>query len=211
MLSPLFIYVHGFNSSPDSVKARLFGEYLKANQEGADIGDYVVPALSHWPAEAIQQLETLITENQQRSVILIGSSLGGFYSLWLTERYKNCTTVLVNPAIYPYHLLAEWLGENENLYTHEHYTLTREHLAQLEALAVDKVTDPQRYLLLTQTADETLDYREAVAFFDKSPAFIQPGGSHGFDQFEKLIPAIISFSRGQLELPEAIPLPSFIE
>lgn len=211
MLLPLFIYVHGFNSSPDSVKARLFGEYLKANHKQADIGDYSVPALSHWPSKAIMQLEALITENPQRPVLLIGSSLGGFYSLWLTERYENCTTVLVNPAIYPYHLLAEWLGDNENLYTHERYTLTREHLTQLEALAVDKVADPQRYLLLTQTADETLDYREAVEFFNESPAFIQPGGSHGFDQFEKLIPAIISFSRGQLVLPEANPLPSFIE
>ena len=76
---------------------------------------------------------------------------------------------------------------------------------------MDKVADPQRYLLLTQTADETLDYREAVTFLDESPAFIQPGGSHGFDQFEKLIPAIISFSQGQLALPEVTPLPSFIE
>jgi predicted esterase YcpF (UPF0227 family) len=210
ILSPLFIYVHGFNSSPDSVKACLFRDYLKAKHKHAGTGDYEVPALSHWPAKAIMQLEALITA-QQRPVILIGSSLGGFYSIWLTERYKNCRAVLVNPAIYPYHLLSEWLGDNENLYTHEHYTLTREHLAQLEALVVDKVVDPQRYLLLTQTADEILDYREAVEFFDESPAFIQPGGSHGFDQFEKLIPAIISFAQGQLELPKATPLPSFIE
>lgn len=210
MSSPLFIYVHGFNSSPESVKARLLGEYLAVHAyEHSE--NYLVPQLSHEPAEAMQQLESIVTDNRQRPIVLIGSSLGGYYSIWLTEHYENCTAVMVNPAIYPYRLLSEWLGDNENIYTHERYTLTRDHLQQLEAMVVDQVKDPARYLLLVQSADETLDYREAVDFFDRSIAFIQPGGSHGFDQFEKLIPAIIGFSQGRAELPEAIPLPPFSE
>lgn len=210
MSSPLFIYVHGFNSSPESIKARLLGEYFAAHEEGRK-GNYIVPALSHWPAEAMRQLESIVADNRERPIVLIGSSLGGYYSLWLTEHYENCKAVMVNPAIYPYRLLSEWLGDNENIYTHERYILTREHLQQLEAMVVDQIKDPTRYLLLVQSADETLDYREAVDFFDQSSAFIQPGGSHGFDQFEKLIPAIIGFSQGRLELPEAMPLPPFSE
>ncbi|SIS45200.1 YqiA/YcfP family alpha/beta fold hydrolase [Neptunomonas antarctica] len=208
MLSPLFIYVHGFNSSPDSIKARLLGEYLAMH---ADKGDYVVPHLSHWPGEAMQQLEVLVQEHTGRPIVLVGSSLGGYYSLWLTEHYEHCRAVLVNPAMYPYLLLSGWLGDNQNIYTHESYTLTREHLQQLQAVAIKSINDPARYLLLVQTADEVLDYREAVEFFKHSEMFVQSGGSHGFDQFEKLIPAIISFSRGQAELPEATPLPSFTE
>ena len=207
MKSPLFIYVHGFNSSPDSAKARLLGEFFKACHEQID---YRVPQLSHWPAKAMQQLKNLIEAHRHRPVILIGSSLGGFYSLWLTEHYANCRAVLVNPAIYPYRLLADWLGNNENIYTHETYELTREHLSQLEALAMDRLADPNRYLLLVQTADETLDYTEAVDFLAGAPQFVQSGGSHGFDQFEVLMPAILQFSQGKIALPDAIPLRSTI-
>lgn len=205
MQSPLFIYIHGFNSSPSSVKARLLSAYLKTH---ADQGRCVVPALSHWPTEAIAQIEALIAAEQGKPVVLVGSSLGGFYSLYLTEKHSNCTSVLVNPAIYPYRLLAEWLGDNHNIYTHEAYTLTRDHLHQLEALAVGELSDPSRYLLLSQTADETLDYREGVEFLQGAPQFIQPGGSHGFDRFEDLIPSIIRFGHGQIDLPEPTPLPA---
>lgn len=205
MQSPLFIYVHGFNSSPSSVKARLLGAYMKTHPE---LGDYCVPSLSHWPAEAILQLETIITEQPNREIVLVGSSLGGYYSMWLTECHANCRTVLVNPAVYPYRLLADWLGDNQNIYTAEHYTLSPEHLHQLESFALGSIKDPSRYLLLAQTGDTTLDHKEAVAFFADSPQFIQPGGSHGFDRFEDLIPAIVAFANNQLDLPEPVPLPA---
>lgn len=199
----MIIYVHGFNSSPDSIKARLLGQYLAAQHP--DI-DYRVPALSHWPSEAVASVEALIEEVPGQKVTLVGSSLGGFYSIWLTERYKQCRAVLVNPAIYPHRLLADWLGENENLYTHERYTLTPTHLHQLEALALPCITQHERFLLLTQTADETLDYREGVEYLDGAEQFVQRGGSHGFDRFEDLMPAIVAFSRGTVALPPATEL-----
>lgn len=203
MRLPLFIYVHGFNSSPESVKARLLQTWFNQHPE---LGEYWVPALSHWPQQAVAQLELRIQAAADRPVVLVGSSLGGFYSIWLTERYPNCRAVLVNPAIYPHHLLADWLGAQENLYTHQHYTLTRTHLRQLEALAVTRLADPARYLLLLQTGDETLDYRQAEAFLAGAPAFIQPGGSHGFEQFENLIPTISRFAEGVIDLPSPQPL-----
>jgi len=203
MQTPLFIYVHGFNSSPSSIKAQLLGQYLSDAQ--IDV-DYEVPELSHWPAQAIKQLETLIEAVPDRPITLIGSSLGGYYSTWLAEKYSHVRVVLVNPAVRPYALLEDWLGDNENLYTHEHYVLTRDHLQQLLEIDCALVHDPSRYLLLTQTADETLDYREAVDKFADSPQFVQPGGSHGFDRFQDLIPAILAFSQGRVELPPAEPL-----
>lgn len=203
MQTPLFIYVHGFNSSPSSIKAQLLGQYLSDAQINVD---YEVPELSHWPAQAIKQLETLLDAVPDRPITLIGSSLGGYYSTWLAEKYSHVRVVLVNPAVRPYALLEDWLGENENLYTHEHYVLTRDHLKQLLEIDCASVHDPSRYLLLTQTADETLDYREAVDKFADSPQFVQPGGSHGFDRFQDLIPAILAFSQGRVELPPAEPL-----
>jgi len=203
MKEPVYIYVHGFNSSPASIKAQIFKREI-AQRSGARVE---VPELSNWPAEAIQTLRQRIEQYPQQSIVLIGSSLGGYYSTWLTEHYDNVRAILVNPAVRPYALLEEWLGENENLYTHERYELTREHLQQLIELDCAALRDPARYLLLTQTGDETLDYREAVDKFAASPQFVQPGGSHGFDRFEDLIPAIEAFAAGRIELPAATPLP----
>ncbi|MFC6670105.1 YqiA/YcfP family alpha/beta fold hydrolase [Marinobacterium aestuariivivens] len=204
MTQTLFIYVHGFNSSPASVKARLLGDWLA----GRGLADqYRVPALSHWPAEAMAQLAALVEAEPRRPVLLIGSSLGGFYSTALVERFANCRAVLVNPAVAPDELLEDWLGDNENLYTHEHYELTREHLEQLRALRCGDLGAPGRYLLLQQTGDETLDYREALSRYRDCPQFVQPGGSHGFDRFEALLPAILAFAEGRLELPEPVALP----
>ncbi|KEA64930.1 putative esterase [Marinobacterium lacunae] len=209
MSNTAYIYVHGFNSSPSSWKAQVLG---KALHERGLAGQFICPELSHWPERAIRQLDALIAQQSelQRDIVLIGSSLGGYYSSYLVERAvargERLRAVLVNPAVYPYRLLEEWLGENQNLYTAERYELTRRHLEQLLALDTGVPAEPERYLLLVQTGDETLDYREAVDKFCHCAQFVQPGGSHGFDRFETLIPAILAFAEERIELPEPIAL-----
>jgi len=211
VIEPTLIYVHGFNSSPASVKAGLLRDALAAS---GDLARFRAPALAHWPAEAIVQLEREILA-APGPVTLIGSSLGGYYSTWLVEQSQrpgqalsgtDLRAVLVNPAVTPYRLLAQWLGENENLYTADHYQLTETHLQQLLALDCARLHDPQRYLLLLQTADETLDYREAVDKYAACVQFVEPGGCHGFDRFERLIPAIRAFASGRIELPPPAPV-----
>lgn len=203
MDEPVLIYVHGFNSSPDSWKARALRAELKRQGREQQLR---VPALSHWPAEAIEQLQAEIAA-AGGSVTLIGSSLGGYYSTWLVEQNPALRAVLVNPAVYPYRLLEEWLGQNTNLYTPEQYQLTERHLEQLLALDCPQLQHPDRYLLLVQTGDETLDYREAVDKYAACAQFVQPGGSHGFEHFEALIPALQAFSEDRVELPAPVALP----
>ncbi len=203
MDEPVLIYVHGFNSSPDSWKARALRAELKRQGREQQLR---VPALSHWPAEAIEQVEAEIAA-ANGPVTLIGSSLGGYYSTWLVEQNPALRAVLVNPAVYPYRLLEEWLGQNTNLYTREQYQLTERHLEQLLALDCPQLQHPDRYLLLVQTGDETLDYREAVDKYAACAQFVQPGGSHGFEHFEALIPALQAFSEGRVELPAPVALP----
>ena len=103
------IYIHGFNSSEKSYKAVRFGE-LMANYDV----DYCVPRLNHEPLQAILQLEHLLTPD----TALLGSSLGGFYATYLSQRY-NLRAALINPAVAPFNLLAPLIGHNYNclLYT----------------------------------------------------------------------------------------------
>lgn len=198
MSAPLFIYIHGFNSSPESFKARFFKDWMIRQGRGDEV---LVPHLPHWPAKAAALLEKLIEEHSDRNITLIGSSLGGYYSTWLVEKY-GVRAVLVNPAVRPYELLADMLGEQGNYYSDERYELTRDHLDQLLAINREVLHYPDRYMLLTQTGDETLDYREAVEKFSESPQLVQAGGSHGFDQFEHVIPAILAFAEGRVELQD---------
>mgnify|MGYP003343309278 CR=1 FL=1 len=88
----MLIYIHGFNSSPESFKARITGDRMHA------LGlahAYVVPALPHRPREAMALLCGLVEQHQ--GAALIGSSLGGFYATHLAERFA-LRAVLVNPA-----------------------------------------------------------------------------------------------------------------
>jgi uncharacterized protein len=186
----MLIYLHGFNSSPDSHKANLLRDYLSA-QGMAD--QFLCPSLPHTPKDAIEQAEKLIRAHQAENITLIGSSLGGYYAIYLSERF-NLKSVLINPAIRPYLSLESYLGSQENIYTHEKYVFTREHIRQLRDLHVINVNQPERFLLLTQTGDEVLNYRDAVDKLKGSVQVVIEGGDHGFQNFSSYLDTILSFS-----------------
>ena len=186
------VYLHGFNSSRKSAKAIALGHAIAA-LPGEERPEYSVPELSHRPPEAVRAASALIAGRDPGSVTLVGSSLGGFYATHLAERY-GARAVLINPAVRPYEDLAPYLGPQRNPYTGESYELTREHFAELAALAVGRITRPERYLLLTQSGDEVLDWREAVAFYGRAWQSVQGGGDHAFRNFEAQIPALLRFA-----------------
>ena len=184
------IYLHGFNSSPESHKA----QYLKTFLENSTYScRYIIPRLSFSP-ELVESAVSALIEKQLAlgSVALIGSSLGGYYAIYFAEKY-GLKAALINPAVKPYELLTGYLGENQNLYSGERYTLTAKHMAELLALDIHHISKPKNLFLLTQTADQTLNYREALLKLRDSPAWIQAGGTHEYSDFDVVIPAIMSF------------------
>lgn len=187
------MYIHGFNSSELSQKATILAQAIR--QHGKQESAFLSPRLAWQPAKAIAQLESLIDAQHEKSntVTLIGSSLGGFYASYLAEKYQiNC--ILVNPAVQAPSLLTEHLGPQHNPYTDEHYELTQAHMAELQALVVDKPT-PSLYWLMVQEGDETLDYRAALEVFpDTARLTHEPNGSHRFDDFERFSDDILRFA-----------------
>ena len=190
----MLVYIHGFNSSALSYKAGLLGEHM------AKLGlaqHYACPELSHWPAQAMAQLQALIAPHAAGSVTLVGSSLGGYYATRLVET-MGARAVLVNPAVRPYELLASHVGPQKNLYTGEKYQFTAEHIAELRALEVDHIT-PERYLLITATGDEVLDYRDGVVRYAGCEQIIVNGSDHGFREFADYLDPVIAFwQRGRV-------------
>ncbi|PWT75658.1 MAG: esterase [Proteobacteria bacterium] len=186
----MLIYLHGFNSSPASHKARLLGRRL------AELGraeEFVCPALPHRPARAIETAEALIRSKPPGGVVLIGSSLGGYYATHLAERF-GARAILVNPAIAPYEGLRAFLGPQKNLYTDELYQLTEQHLRELAAVDVPQPTRMERYYLMVTTGDELLDYRTAVARYAGAKQLVVQGSDHGFADFEQHLDSVLAFA-----------------
>ncbi len=183
----MIVYLHGFNSSPASGKAKLLGEFMARIS-----ADYFCPALPNSPSEAIAQIEAELEHRRPESVTLVGSSLGGFYATHLAEKH-GWKAVLVNPAVHAHKLLRSALGPQTHWHTGEQWELTEAHLAELAALDVDAITLPKRYLLLVQSGDEVLDYRDAVAYYAGATQIIEDGGNHGFSGFERHFQIILDF------------------
>ena len=185
----MIVYLHGFNSSPESGKARMLGEHL------ASIGrrsDYYCPSLPNSPREAVALVEAELKQHPPGPVTLVGSSLGGFYATCLAEKHA-WKAVLVNPAVRAHVLLRGALGPQTNWHTGEKWTLTESHLNELAAMDVERITRPERYLLLVQTGDEVLDYRDAVTYYAGARQIVEAGGDHGFAGFERHFQTILDF------------------
>ncbi|MCA1978260.1 MAG: esterase [Thiobacillus sp.] len=185
----MLVYLHGFNSSPASGKARQLGEHLAALGR---LADYYCPALPNSPREAIAKVEAHLARAGANDVTLVGSSLGGFYATYLAEKH-GWKAVLVNPAVHAHKLLKSALGTQTNWHTGEKWVLTEAHIAELAALDIARITRPERYLLLVQTGDEVLDYRDAVAYYAGCRQIVEEGGDHGFAHFERHFPTLLDF------------------
>jgi len=193
------LYIHGFNSSPLSTKAEQTRQYVFQNFPEVN---FICPQLATSPNEAILQLEHIIncsnkSESADKEIwLLIGSSLGGYFSTYLANKYR-LPAVLINPAIKPFELLGDYIGEQINPYTNIVYQVTEQHMFDLKALEqkAPELDDEQKnnYLVMVQTGDEVLDYQLAVEKFQHCRLIVEQGGDHSFIGFDKKLPMIAEF------------------
>lgn len=184
------LYFHGFNSSPRSAKAELFRLFL---QERHPEIDYQVPSIPDEPHQAIPHLDALIQKVGEKHIIgLIGSSLGGYYANYFSQKYQLSAAV-INPAVRPFELLLQFLGENHNPYTQKRYALYESHIQDLKNIYIEPLPHPELLLLLQEKGDEILDYREAQSYYHNAQSIILEGGNHAFSRFDEYLATIYQF------------------
>lgn len=190
----MFLYIHGFASSGQSYKGRVL--QIAFGRENV-----LTPDLSTDPDEAMSLLCRQCDELQAREkpVMLLGSSLGGFYATYLSHKY-GFPAILVNPSVTPHETLKLGLGLNPKYTGHTDFFLfTKENLLSFDKYYVSGI-DESKILLLLQSGDIILDYRKAIERYPNAHHIVIDGGSHGFDQFEDQINTIRAFYRTQLDV-----------
>src|SRR5690349_20859259 len=140
----MLLYIHGFNSSPASHKARLLKQRLEAMGRS---GEFCCPALPDRPAHAMAMLDEQLTRVQPAEVTLVGSSLGGYYATYLAWK-TGVRAVLVNRVVAPYVWLKAYLGPQQNICTRAVCGRCPQHLDELVVLDVDRPTRMSRYYLM---------------------------------------------------------------
>ena len=195
MTRATLVYLHGFNSSPQTVKGRKLAAAAAALDEPPRVH---VPALHHRPALAMRDVRAWVGTNvgdhaAPTSLTFVGSSLGGFYATWLAEHYGT-RAIVINPSVRPAASLAAYLGPQRNLHTGEAWELTPMHFAELDALSVARLTRMERYFLLMRSGDELLDWRDAVARYAGAWQYVLGGGDHGWEGIDDEIRSMLRFA-----------------
>ena len=181
----MIIYIHGFGSSGEGAKAKLFRKYFR------DKGlPFIAPSLSYIPELAIKTLEELV-ESYNSDVQLIGSSLGGYYCVHLANKY-SLKAVLINPSIYPYKTLPKVLGNAPSFHDESSFTWLQFHIDSLKNY---EVTSPvqENFMLLSQKGDETLNFQEAIDKLPNCTLVVEEGGNHGYIGIERHFKSVESF------------------
>lgn len=185
----MILYLHGFRSSPSSFKARLLAWHFAAIGR-AD--EFVCPQLPASPAAAITLVQQLIDQYRGNRLVLIGSSLGGYYATYLAEQ-NHCKAVLVNPAVKPPRDLEKYVGVSTAFHSDEPFEFKHAYIDELKQFAIDKITQPERYFLIAATGDEVLDWREMVAHYPAAKQLVIQGSDHGVSEFAEYIESVMAF------------------
>lgn len=185
------LYLHGFRSSPQSMKAQKVAQRVALQHPGVV---WWCPQLAISPAEAAAQIAHGTADWPAAGMAVVGSSLGGFYATWLAAR-RNCKAVLLNPAVFPARDLARYIGEQTAWHDPEaRFFFQPSFVDELKALDADTPpSTPSDVLAIIAKDDEVLDWREMAARHAGARLQVLEGSDHALSNFDDLIDGVFDF------------------
>lgn len=190
----LVVYLHGFRSSPSSVKA----QKVCADFENAGLSARLwVPQLSASPSEVMarltQELDQRLESQSPLSLGFIGSSLGGYYATVLGERYPQSRVLLLNPAVQPYNDLHDQTGKQKVYFSDEEIEFLPAYLNDLKSMEPSTITSQSRYCVVGATGDEVLDFGMMMARYPQAHQLRIEGSDHALSEFDEIWPIARTF------------------
>jgi len=188
------LYLHGFRSSPQSMKAQKMAALVRQRHPAVH---WWCPQLPPSPEAALRGVMDEIArwprQAGYQSLAVVGSSLGGFYATAVAER-TGCKAVLLNPAVEPARDLARYIGEQTAWHDPEqHFFFEPRFVDELKVQHTGPLKTPENYLAIIAKGDEVLDWREMAARYAGSRLRILEGGDHALSDFDTHMPEILDF------------------
>lgn len=199
MATTHILYLHGFRSSPKSFKAQMLARHVAQLHEQGTQLNWVCPQLPPSPAQAWALIEQTTASWPTDTMVVLGSSLGGFYATVLAE-HRGCRAGVINPAVEPARDLARHIGEQTSFHDpQDHFFFRPEFIDEFKALARYPITRPERYWALIAKGDEVLDWHEMSARYQGSQLTLIEGSDHAVSDFDQHMPGLLTW----LGLPAA--------
>lgn len=192
MASTLLVYLHGFRSSPRSSKAVMTAEAIKNASNASKPIEWYCPQLLASPKESMEMVIKHINASSANRLVVIGSSLGGFYANYLAEKY-SCKAIALNPAVRAPRELAPHVGMMTAYDSDEPFDFRPEYINELMELQIEKITNPSRYFLIAAKGDELLDWQEMVDFYQGAKQLVLEGSDHGISNYAEHLPLVVDF------------------
>lgn len=184
----IILNIHGFGSHGVGNKATI----LK-NVFGKD--KVLSPSLPNNPELAFQTLKNMVDVllTFDKDILLIGTSLGGFFALNLSNEY-GLKCVLINPSINPYVGLSNVINKlSINYFDMSHFVYTQENINFLKSLKIENY-DSSKIMLILQKDDSVIDYKTTLEHFQNiKNVHIGDGGGHQCKNFDEYVSTIKEF------------------
>ena len=172
-------YLHGFASSPSSVKAIRFKNMLTENGAKVEIPDLNFPSFKEMTLSSqIDLVKEQLDQLESAPIVLIGSSMGGLLASILSQRAKQISAlVLLAPGFGIARRWKEFLNEEEyerwkttgahSFYHHAHDALMPlgyEFARDLESMKTEDIVIDRPCLVFHGEHDKTVPIEESKRF-----------------------------------------------
>ena len=198
------IYIHGLDSDANSTKGLLLEDYC--DKHYPEIKVYR-PDLNSAPKQVFEQLvKSVIELNKEDKTVLVGSSLGGYFST-LVSNHTGCPALLLNPSTQPHVTLQRFANElllesvedkildNHILHTTAGgWNITPADLQWFANHQLVSIDYPHKIAVVLKKGDELLNAELSKDFYQSHGATVtvQTGGDHRFTDFSEQLPMVIS-------------------
>jgi predicted esterase YcpF (UPF0227 family) len=192
------LYLHGFRSSPQSVKAQKLTHWVGQLHPQVH---WWCPQLPPSPQEAMTMILQGTKDWPLAQTAVIGSSLGGFYAHCFAIAV-GCRAVLLNPAVEPASdlirhvgLQQAWHDPAQSFYFQSHYVDELKSLqdALKEALQIASEAPRNEIFAIVAKGDEVLDWREMTSHLPHARIKLLSGSDHALSDFEAHQHDILNF------------------